>query len=67
MSIWLNDDELTELTGYRHRDKRLRALTDMGIKFRVRPADQFLLVERSIFETGKVQRRREPNFAAIGR
>lgn len=66
MSLWLSDDELTELTGYKQADRRLRALTDMGVKFRRRPADGFFLVERHQFEGGR-QRKHEPNFAVIGR
>lgn len=66
MSLWLTDDELTELTGYKQRDKRLSALKDMGVKFRIRPADGFILIERHLFEGGK-QRKHEPNYAAIGR
>jgi hypothetical protein len=64
MSLWLSDDELTELTGYKQRDKRLHALTDMSVKFRVRPADLFILVERHLFEGGQL-RKHEPNFAAL--
>ena len=64
MSLWLTDDELTELTGYKQSDKRLRALVDMNVKFRRRPADGFILVERHLFE-GRTVKRREPNLAAI--
>lgn len=66
MSLWLSDDEITELTGYKQADKRLAALVSMGVKFRKRPADGFLLVERHQFEGGR-QRKHEPNLAAIGR
>jgi hypothetical protein len=66
MSLWLSDDELTELTGYKQLDKRLSALVDLGIKFRRRPADGFPQVERHLFQGAK-QRKHEPNFAAIGR
>lgn len=66
MSLWLSDDELTELTGYKQSDKRLHALVDMGVKFSRRPADGFFLVERHQFEGGR-QRKHEPNYAAIRR
>lgn len=65
MSLWLSDDELTELTGAKHADKRLRALVAMGVKFRRRP-DGYLLVERHQFEGGK-QRKHEPNLAVMER
>ena len=64
MSLWLSHEELTELTGYKQLERRRAALVSMGIKFRVRPADRFLLVERSQFEGSKT-RRREPDFSAL--
>jgi len=48
--MWLNNDELKELTGYSQRDKQRRALAELGVKFRTRPADGFPLVDRSQFE-----------------
>ena len=65
MSLWLNDDELVELTGYRQRDRQKKALAELGVQFRTRPADGFPLVVRSQFE-GPKGRQREPNFAAVG-
>ena len=67
--LWLNDDELIELTGYRRRDKQRVALAQMGVKFRSRPSDGFPLVERWQFEgDGKLmrkERRTEPNWGAL--
>ena len=65
MSLWLNEDELVELTGYRQREKQRRALASLGVQFRSRPADGFPLVTRAQFES-RDRRRAEPNFAAAG-
>jgi hypothetical protein len=65
MSLWLTDDELIELTGYRQRDKQRRALAELRVQFRSRPADGFPLVARAQFTTDvKPTRRTEPNFGA---
>lgn len=37
MELFLSDDELQELTGYRQRAAQVRALRFMGIEHRVRP------------------------------
>lgn len=66
MSLWLTPDEVIELTGYRQRDKQRSALVQLAVKFKTRPADGALLVERSQFDSN-APRRREPNFAAQGR
>ena len=65
--LWLDDDELVTLTGYKQRAKQKAALARLGVRFRSRPADGFPLVERSQFEnlTGKV-RKAEPNWSAAG-
>lgn len=44
MSLWLSADELIELTGYRQREPQKRALAQLGVAFKVRPADGFPLV-----------------------
>jgi len=63
MSLWLNDDELYETTGYRQRERQRRALAQMLIPFKVRPMDGFPLVERWRFEGNPTQRRnKEPNY-----
>lgn len=61
MSLWLTDDELVELTGYRQRERQKQALAEMRIAFRVRPADGFPLVARAQF-TPQQGRKTEPNF-----
>lgn len=63
MSLWLSADELVELTGYKQREAQRRALAQLGVAFRIRPADGFLLVfrEHVIPKQGKAVRR-EPNF-----
>jgi hypothetical protein len=61
--LWLNEDELYELTGFRQRNRQKQALAAMRIPFRSREADGYPLVERSQFTAaGSPQRRREPNF-----
>jgi len=69
MSLWLDDDELVTLTGKRQRAKQIEVLAKLKppVKFRIRPDDSFPLVDRSQFEGNAPQRRREPNFAAVGR
>lgn len=65
MSLWLNDDEITELTGYKLREPRCKALAELGVSFKRRPADGFPLVERAQFDgSQKPQRKKEPNWAA---
>lgn len=63
MSLWLSADELIELTGYRQREPQKRALAQLGVAFKVRPADGFPLVLRDhvVPKQGKAVRR-EPNF-----
>ena len=63
--LWLDEDELVTLTGYRQRTKQREALSRLGVKFRSRPADGFPLVERAQFQgqlTGKAKRA-EPDFS----
>lgn len=69
MSIWLNDDELVELTGYKQREKQKRAIAELGLRFRTRPADGFPLVDRAQFESGLTGKpaRREPNWSSTTR
>lgn len=65
MSLWLNDDELRDLTGKTHRSKQIEVLAKFKppVRFRVREADSFPLVDRSQFEAGSMPRpRKEPNY-----
>lgn len=45
MSLWLTPGELCHLTGFAQRAKQVAALVELGVKFRLRPADGFPLVE----------------------
>lgn len=65
MSLWLDDKELTTLTGYRQRGMRYKALAELGVPFRRRPTDGFPLVERAQFDAGKTTKRKEPNWSAL--
>jgi len=64
MSLWLTEDELFELTGYKTKTRQKKALAEMNVKFRSRPLDGFPLVERCQFENNLTAptRRREPRF-----
>jgi hypothetical protein len=66
MSLWLTEDELIELTGYRQREKQRKALAELRVPFRSRPADGLPLVLRSLFTLtdSKPVKRAEPNFGA---
>jgi hypothetical protein len=37
MSLWLTEDELIELTGYRQREKQRKALAELRVPFRAEP------------------------------
>ena len=65
MSLWLTADDLVELTGYKQREPQKRALAQLGVAFKIRPADGFPLVlrEHVVPKQGKPGRR-EPNFEA---
>jgi hypothetical protein len=65
MSLWLDDNELHALTGYRQRAKQVAVLAALRppVRFRVRPDDSFPLVDRSQFEGVEQPRKRlEPNY-----
>jgi hypothetical protein len=66
MSLWLTEDELIELTGYRQVTKQRQALAELRVQFRSRPADGFPLVARALFTSTdtKPTKRLEPNFGA---
>lgn len=65
MSLWLDDDELTELTGYKLREPRYKALAELRVPFKRRPADGFPLVERALFDGSiKAERRAKINWEA---
>lgn len=60
MSLWLTEEELVELTAKHHRAKQIEVLSKLRppIKFRIREADSFPLVDRWQFESK--DRKREP-------
>ena len=47
-SLWLSDDELTELTGVKRRGLRREALKQMGIPFKLNARNR-IIVFRSYF------------------
>lgn len=67
MSLWLTEDELIELTGYKTSRKQKEALARLSLPFRSRPADGFPLVNRSLFERELVgrERRRGPRLEHV--
>lgn len=65
MSLWLDDEELTNLTGYKLRERRYEALAELKVPFKRRPSDGFPLVERALFEGGpKAARKSRINWEA---
>lgn len=64
MGLWLTEDELVELTGYKRQSDQKRALAELRVQFRSRPADGFPLVARSQFVTTTPTRKAEPNYGA---
>lgn len=60
--LWLNDDELEFMTGYRQREKQYKALAELAVPFKQRPKDGFPLVERWRYEGMKPARNKEPNY-----
>ena len=71
MDDYLTSAELRTLTGFVHREKVCTALATMGITFKVRPSDKFILVLRKhrdeVLSGGlidKQAKRRGPNWAA---
>lgn len=65
MSLFLTEDELIELTGFKRRKLQLAALGELGYEFRVRPADGFPLVNRSAIEGPPRSKKREPDWLAL--
>ena len=66
MTLWLTEEELVELTGYRKKKLQREALASMSVPFRSRPGDGFPLVLRSTLEPlTKPQRRREPRLDLV--
>ena len=65
MSLWLTEKEIIELTGYKRRELQRTALAELRVRFRIRPADGFPLVDRSQFQQPQTPApRREPNWSA---
>lgn len=68
MSLFLTSDELAELTGYRRQSLQKKALSQLRLPFRSRPADGFPLVDRSHFATAMPTRgKRGPDFDAVAK
>jgi Domain of unknown function (DUF4224) len=69
VSLHLTEDELFEVTGYRHKKKVAHALALMEVQFKVRPADGMVLVLRDHYSqvmmpASAKKARREPNWEA---
>jgi hypothetical protein len=70
MSLHLTEEELLDVTGYRQRRKIADALAEMGIVFKFRAADGFVLVLREHYSAvmapaGSKKPRRGPDWGAI--
>lgn len=67
MSIWLTEEEIRALTGYKQRKRQKMALAELGAAFRSRPSDGFPLVPRDQFQAqDRPKGRREPDWQAVG-
>jgi len=70
MGLWLTEDELAELTGYKTAKRQKMALGRVNIPFRSRDADGFPLVDRWRFE-GEIirpqprRKQSEPDFSSL--
>lgn len=66
MSLWLTSLQLRELTGFAQRTKQLAALAELKVKFRLRPADGFPLVESYQFtEAEPKQKKHKLDFSSV--
>lgn len=70
MSLHLTEEELYEVTGFRHREKVASVLGSLGVVFKQRPSDGVILVLREHYTAvmsapgaAPVRGRREPNWA----
>jgi len=61
---FLNDDELTELTGYKQKAKRQMALAKMNVSFKVNPRGR-ILVKRDVIAETKRKKTTEPDWSAM--
>ncbi len=66
LKMFLSPDELTELTGYKQPKRQVAWLRQQGISLYV-AANGRPKVLRSTLENATVNRRTEPNFAALRR
>jgi len=64
MTLFLNNEELTELTGYQWPSKMIKQLKTYGIRFFV-AADGYPRVPRCVFENEKTRQKTMPNLDAI--
>jgi len=46
--MFLTDDELTDLTGMKRRDGRVRALREMGVEHRIRPDGRVIVLRAHV-------------------
>lgn len=63
--IFLNNKQLYDVTGFWQREKRIAALVELNIPFRIRPADGYILVLRSYLEVERPKPRKGPNLDAL--
>jgi len=60
VSLWLTPEELIELTGYKTSRCQKRALGEMSVPFKSRPADGYPLVLRADLQAPQHSAPREP-------
>jgi hypothetical protein len=56
--LWLTEEEVISLTGYKHRKKQLQVLAMLKPKpdYRIRPHDSFPLIPRAQFESAPARK-----------
>lgn len=58
-SLFLTQDEMVELTGYRRSSAQLKALRTMGVEHKIRPDGCVLVLRKHIEELFGVRKRKE--------
>lgn len=62
--MWLNPEELSQLTGFVRPTKQKKALRQMGVRFVERPRDGYPLVEKQQF-LSNTPSRQVPNYLPL--
>jgi len=64
--MFLSRGEVADITGYKHKEKQITALLQMGIEFNVRPRDGMPLVHPDAIKPGQHRQRVDmPDFSGV--